>query len=311
MDLSIVIVNWNAKQHLLDCLNSIYTSCSCTFEVIVVDNASVDGSREAVKEAFPQVRLTENSENLGFAKANNIGLSLSTGRYVALVNSDVIVLRSCFQNLIRFLDQHPKVGMASPRLLNPDRTLQFNCRSFPGIWNNLCQTLGLNYVFPRSAFFSEPFMKYWDHKTVRDVDVLTGSFWIVRREAIGQVGPLDEDFFFYGEDVDWCKRFCDAGWSVTFCPDAEAIHIGGASSGNAPIRFYIELQKADLRYWEKHRGKIGRLSYASIVLLRQALRLLYATTVYLLRSRRRSDAAFKIRRSLACMRYVLLGTEAT
>jgi hypothetical protein len=284
---------------------SIYESLGDgNYEIIIVDNSSTDGSIRMVKKEWPDIILVENSENLGFAKANNIGIRASTGRYVCLVNSDIVVLEDCIKKMMEFMDSNPSVGMAGPRTLNPDRTLQVSCRHFPSIWNNLCQVFGFNKVFPKLAWFSEPMMKYWFHDTERKVDVLTGCFWVVRREAIDQVGLLDENFFFYGEDIDWCKRFHDTGWDVKFYPDAEAIHFGGASSSNAPIKFYLKMQKADLQYWRKHHGRSGQLAYWMIILLRQLVRIPIYTFKYIFSEKRRETAQFKLKRSLFCIQWL-------
>jgi len=300
-DVSVIIVSWNTQQHLLNCLNSIRKSKNYTEEIIVVDNASTDGSCYAVESQFPQVRLIRNAENLGFAKANNVGVHESRGRYLCLVNSDIIVLDNCIGGLMKFMDENPSVGMAGPRVLNPDRTLQVSCRHFPSVWNNLCQALGLNYVFPKSALFSEPLMQYWSHDVQRKVDVLSGCFWMVRRAALDKVGLLDEDFFIYGEDIDWCKRFHNAGWDVMFYPEAEAIHFGGASSGNAPIRFFLEMQKADLLYWRKHHGQYRVLVYRIIILVRQLARIPIYILRYIFEAKNREISRFKLRRAFACI----------
>ena len=305
-DVSIIIVSWNAKHHLLSCLNSLEnTPNGYSQEIIVVDNASSDGSPDAVARQFPQVTLIKNKKNLGFARANNIGIRQSSGRYICLVNSDVIVLNGCIENLISFMDNHPTTGMVGPRILNPDRTLQHSCRHFPTIWNNLCQALTLNHLFPKSRFFSGPCMNYWNLDSVRSVDVLGGCFWMVRRKSLNEVGLLDEDFFIYGEDLDWCRRFHQVGWDIVFYPMAEAIHIGAASSNNAPIRFYLELQKAGLQYWRKHHGKIGTASYTIIILIHNTLRVVARALQCAFWPSRRETVGFKLRRSIACIRWVL------
>lgn len=305
-EVSIIIVNWNAKAHLHNCLKSVYEhGDEVDYEIIVVDNASTDGSVEMVKKAWPNVNLIENSENIGFARANNIGIRQSTGPYVCLVNPDVIVLKDCIRNLIEFMDQNPHVGMTGPRILNPDRTLQASCRRFPSIWNNLCQALALNHLFPKSRFFSGPFMNYWAYNTVRKVDSIGGMFWMVRRQAIDEVGLLDENFFLYGEDIDWCRRFHEAGWDVVFYPEAQAIHIGGASSSNAPIKFYIEMQKADVQYWGKYHGRFGEAAYKMIILLHQTLRMIARALEYCFCPSRRETIRFKLQRSIACIRWIL------
>ena len=306
IDVSIIILSWNTKAMLGQCIESVYTNTqNIIYEIIVVDNASSDGSPETVEKEYPQVRLTKNKENLGFARANNIGIQQSTGRYVCLINSDIIVMKDCIRNLVTFMDEHFDVGMVGPRILNPDRTLQVSCRHSPSIWNNLCQALGLNYLFPKSTFFSEPFMKYWAHDEIRKVDVLSGCFWMVRRAALDAVGLLDEDFFIYGEDIDWCRRFHQAGWDVVFYPGAKALHTGGASSANAPIKYYLEMQKADLKYWRKYHGRIGAASYMMIILLRHVTRVIARVFQYVFYPSRRETIRFKLRRSTACIRWVL------
>jgi GT2 family glycosyltransferase len=312
IDVSIIIVSWNAKQYLLDCLNSIVdTADECSQEIIVVDNASSDGSPDAVASLFPEVTLIRNKENLGFARANNIAIRTSSGRYVCLINSDVVVLDGCIEGLVKCMDSNPTVGMAGPRILNQDRSLQVTCRHFPSIWNNLCQAIGLNKVFPRYGFFSEPLMRYCAHDSVRSVDVLSGCFWMVRREALDEVGLLDERFFFYGEDIDWCRRFHKAEWDILFYSETEAIHFGGASSDNSPIRFYLEMQKADLQYWRKHHGRTGQAGYAMIIVFRHLLRVPFSALQYILSPKGKELALFKLRRNLACIRWVLFNRHNT
>ena len=305
LDVSVIVVSWDAKKHLIDCLNSlIENQDGYSQEIIVVDNNSSDGSAGTVEKEYPQVKLIRNEENLGFAKANNIGIEAGSGKYVALVNSDIVVLGDCIKKMIEFMDRNPLVGMVGPRILNPDRTLQVSCKHFPSIWNNLCQVLGLNYVFPKSVFFSDWFMDYWSHDEQRSVDVLSGCFWMVRRAALDEVGLLDEKFFIYAEDIDWCRRFCQAGWDIKFYPDSEAIHFGGASSANAPVSFYIEMQKADLQYWRKHHGRSGKLIYWMIILLRQLVRVPVFALRYLIRAKNRDTARFKFKRAFACIGFL-------
>lgn len=301
-DISVIIVSYNTADMLRNCLNSISEqSENINLETIVIDNASKDGSPSMVKKEFPHVRLIENEENLGFAKANNEGIRKSHGRYIALVNSDVVILNSCLQKLVSFMDENPDIGMTGPKILNPDLTLQPQCRYFPTLWNNFSQSMAFNKLFPKSRLFSGPFMKYWPHDQIRQVDVLTGCFWFVREKAVQEVGLLDEDFFMYGEDIDWCKRFHKKGWKVVFFPDSEAIHFGGVSSKIAPIKYYLEMQKSDLLYWKKHRGQIGKISYCIILILRHFLRIVVRIPLYLLRPSKRNILALKINQSFQCI----------
>lgn len=306
MDVSIIIVNWNTRELLQDCLTSVYERTGdIEYEIIVVDNGSTDSSVEMVKKNFPLVNVIENAENLGFARANNIGIKAGKGRYICLINSDITILDDCFGKLMKFMDSNPGAGMAGPKILNADLTIQHSCRHFPSIWNNLCQSLGLNHLFPKSAFFSDWIMDYWSHDSIRSVDALSGCFWMTRRKALEEVGLLDEDFFIYGEDLDWCKRFRKAGWDIVFYPEAEAIHLGGASSAAAPVKFYIEMQKADLQYWRKHHGISGKIGYMAVILLRETIRTIARGIQYTLCPSQRETSGFKLRRSIASIRLIL------
>lgn len=306
MDLSIIIVSWNAREYLLKCLESvILETADHLTEIIVVDNASTDGSPEMVKEYFPDVKLICNDANYGFAKANNIGIKQSSGRYLCFINSDIIVLKGSIDRMVVYIRQHPEVGMLGPKTLNPDRTLQPSCMGFPTLWNIFCRALALDSLFPESKLFGGRLMAFWPHDTIRTAEVLNGCFWMVRRDALDQVGLLDEYFFFYGEDIDWCKRFREVGWKVVFFPDAEAIHYGGGSSSNAPIRFYLEMQRADLQYWKKHHSKPSAIAYVLITLLHQTVRVLGQIIIYIIKPSKRIQAKYKIRRSLACIRWLL------
>lgn len=297
MDLSIVIVSWNAKKFLVDCLSSIYAKTDkLNAEIIVVDNLSTDGSQQAVKRLFPAVKLIENNSNLGFAKANNIGIRNSLGKYICLINSDVIVLENCLEKMITLMEAQPSVGVLGPKILNHDMTLQRTCRRFPTIVSSFLSALGFESLFKGLTFFP--------HDKTRDVDVLSGCFMMVRRKALSQVGPLDERFFFYAEDKDWCKRFRDAGWRNVFYPNAKAIHFGGSSSANAPIKFYIEMQKANIQYWRKHHGRAAQFIYLFIIFLHQIIRVIRGAAVFILKPSERNSSAKKIKRSVSCLKWL-------
>jgi GT2 family glycosyltransferase len=302
MDISVIIVNWNTRNFLEQCLESLTSAHpSRSTEIIVVDNASSDGSPEMVEGQFPRVRLIRNRENLGFAKANNIGIRESTGRYVALVNSDIKVLGNCLDPLAHYLDQHPDVGNVGPRILNRDMTLQSSCRKFPSLWNNFCEASGLFRLFPSSSFFSTEHMLYSPHDKIVDVDVLVGCFWMVRRETLDRIGLLDEDFFIYAEDVDWCRRCWRAGWRITFFPGVEAIHYRAASSANDPARFAVEQQRAVLHYWAKHHRPLGCFGIRVILFSRHAVRYLLGATVRVVKSPKTRADSRRLNVSGACL----------
>jgi GT2 family glycosyltransferase len=307
VDLSIVIVNWNTRTLLLDCLRSLTSQLApFTSQIIVVDNASDDDSVEAVRREFPLVSIMENKENLGFAKANNVGLRECEGRYILLINSDVVLCEGCLTSLQQYMEQRPEIGVLGPRILNADFTLQESCKQFPTIWNAFCRALALDTVFPNLRLFSSQLMRYWSHDDIRTVDILSGCFWMVRREAFKDVGPLDERFFMYAEDKDWCKRYWSAGWAIVYYPRAEAIHLAEGSSSRDPVRFYLEMCRANLRYWGKHYGKFQQCAIRMIMLLHDCLRIIGAGAVYLLRPSRRESAVFKLRRSLAVATWLIL-----
>src|ERR1700758_1199043 len=205
MDLSVVIVGWNAKHYLQLCLQSLADAPPRrSMEIIVVDNASSDGSAEMTKARFPDVKLIRSEENLGFSKGNNVAIRQCQGRYISLVNPDVQVFPGCLDALADFLDQNPKVGVVGPRVFNPDMTQQSTCRRFPTLWNNFCSSTGLATAFKTSRLFGGEHMLSFPHDRTMSVDVLVGCFTMVRDEAFDTVGLLDEDLFMYGDDVDWC-----------------------------------------------------------------------------------------------------------
>lgn len=310
VELSAIIVNWNTKLLLHECLETLFSHPPRrSLEVIVVDNASVDGSCEMVESCFPQVKLMRNSQNVGFARANNMAIEASAGEYVALVNSDVWVLPGCLDALADFLDRNPSVGNVGPRVLNSDLTLQASARNFPSLWNSFCTALGLAAAFPRRKWFSGEPMLYFDHACTRRVDVLVGCFWLLRRTALEQIGMLDEDFFMYGEDLDWCRRCWDAGWEIVFCPDAEAIHHRGGSSIADPVRAAVTQQRSVLHYWDKHHGAAARRAIRNFFLCRYAIRYLVGVCAMKLRILAKRQAYSKIEASKACVTALLSGTD--
>lgn len=306
IDYSVIIVSWNAKNYLSECLQSLDKyRFKYNAEIIVVDNASTDGSPSLVQETFPHVKLIINEQNYGFAKGNNIGITQSTGKYLFLINSDVIVKDVCIEKMIEYMDDHPDIGILGPKILDKFGKTQRSCMEFPSLWNTFYSAFGLHNIFGKLQFFRGEMMTYWPHNTIRPVDVINGCFWMVRKEALDKVGLLDEHFFIYSEDKDWCKRFHETGWGVVFYPEAEAIHYGGASSSNAPIRFDVEMQKANLQYWKKHYSNWDCLCYRLMTFLHHMIRVLGYTCVYLISMKNRHNAAFKIKRSYTIIQWLI------
>jgi GT2 family glycosyltransferase len=253
-DLSIVVVSWNTREILKECLTSIFDGLDgCKAEVFVVDNASSDGSADMVASNFPHVRLIENSDNLGFAKANNQAIKLASGRHVLLLNSDTLVLKDVLQRSVAYMDGHPDVGVMGCRVLNADGSVQLTCSRYPTLLNLLLLTSGL-FRLPRPSFLGRYQLRGWQRDSEREVDTVTGCYMLVRSSAIDDVGLLDESFFFYGEETDWCRRFKDAGWPLRFAPVGEIIHYGSLSSRQCNHRRDLMLTRGLLQYHRKHSG---------------------------------------------------------
>lgn len=302
---SLVIVVWNAKQYVIECLESLREHCRNVWdEVIIVDNASTDGTPALISKMFPEFTLLRNSENLGFAKANNIGIAQSSGEYVCLVNSDVQFTDDCLSPMLRFLAQNPSVGMVGPKMLTADGEVNRSTMRFPTLWNEFCRAVGLDYIFKKSRLFGGLLMSDFDHNTTTPVEVLNGWFVVVRRSAIERVGLLDPQFFMYAEDLDWCYRFRQAGEKIVFFADASAIHFGGASSSQAPLRFYLELSRANCQYWRKHHGWLGQMMFLATSGIYHLVRLLGSAGMYLFSPSHRAENRARLHRSFVSLKWV-------
>ncbi len=252
LDLSISIVSYNTRELLRNCLKSIFeTTKGIEFEVIIVDNNSRDGSQEMVAKEFPQVKLIANDSNRGFAGANNQAIKESKGRHILLLNSDTIVLEDTLEICCSFMDEHLEIGLLGCKLLNPDGTLQHSCRGFPSFLTLFFESTFLDQIFPRHGVIGRYQMRYWDHDEIREVDQPMGAFMMVRREAIEEVGYMDEGYFMFFEEVDWCYRIKDKGWKIVFIPQAEIIHYGGQSIRKAQLSMFFAWHKSRLRFFAK------------------------------------------------------------
>ena len=232
MELSIIIVNYNVKEFLQNLLRSIEkASLNISIEIIIVDNASGDGSVELIRDKFPSVKLIVNTENLGFGKANNQALEFAKGKYLLLINPDTIVSEDTFDKMIRFFEDNTEAGLAGCKILNPDGTLQLACRrSFPGPWTSFCKVTGLSNLFPKSKLFSRYNLTYLDEEQTYEVDAISGSFMMMKKETYDKVGGFDEEFFMYGEDLDLCYRIQQAGFKVFYVHTTQIIHYKGEST---------------------------------------------------------------------------------
>jgi len=253
MDVSVIIVNWNTKDLLLNCITSVYdTGGGVEYEVIVVDNGSSDGSGQAVKETFPQVTFIQNAENRGFAKANNQALSVATGRYVLLLNSDAMLTKGALKGLLDFMDKTPRAGIAACQYLNRDGSRQNSFDNFPTLATELLNKALLRMVFPQKY----PSKKQEYYEPI-EVESVIGACMMVRAEAMKQVGALDEDYFFFMEETDWCFRMQKAGWKIFHLPQIKVYHLQGQSKEKNPAKAWIEYYRSSYRFFKKHRSVVS------------------------------------------------------
>jgi len=256
IDVSIIIVAWNVKDFVHNCLKSVYEQTKgITFEVIYVDNGSEDGSVDMVTKEFPEVRIIKNEKNEGFTKANNQGIQISKGRYVLLLNSDTIVLDNAITKTVKFADSHPEAAVVGCKVLNSDSTLQRNCFMYPSILNMLLSAIYLHKFFSKSKFFGRERMTWWDFNDVREVETVGGCFSLVRRKAIDQVGLMDETYFVYGDDPDWCYRFKKSGWKIIFTPNGQIIHYDGQNTQSMTRKFFWQLNGSRLIFMKIHKSR--------------------------------------------------------
>lgn len=254
MDLLIVIVNWNTSALLRDCLQTVFAGLGqLQAEIFVVDNASSDGSLAMLAAEFPAVIAIANASNLGFAAANNVALARAKGRHMLLLNTDTLVHGSVLPDAVAWLDCHPDVGVLGPRILNRDGSIQVSSTRFPTLRNLTLQMLGLT----RLALFDVYRMESWDRRNAREVEVISGCAMVVRGAAMRQVGLLDDAFFFYGEETDWCRRFTVAGWKLVFAPVGEITHFGGGSVKSLNHTRDILLTEGTVRLHRKHGGLVA------------------------------------------------------
>jgi GT2 family glycosyltransferase len=253
-DLSVVIPSYNTRDLMEQALRTVEeASAGIRVEVIVVDNASRDGSADMVAEKFPEAELIRNERNLGFGGANNAAFERVTGRHVLLLNSDTIVRPDTLRTLVSFMDDHPEAGAAGCRILNPDGTLQLDCRrSFPTPAAAFYKLTGLGRLFPKSRRFARYNLTYLDPEDVNEVDALSGSCMIVRRQVLEEVGGFDEAYFMYGEDLDWCFRMREAGWKIYYTPATEIIHFRGESGRTESMRIQYRKNEAMAIFVSKH-----------------------------------------------------------
>ncbi len=259
MDLSVIILNWNARNYLEKSLESLVCAAhDLNFEVIVVDNDSEDESVALVQEKFPTVAVIANRENRGFGAGNNLALPQAKGRYTLFLNPDTVVTAGALAGMVAFADAHPDIGILGPKLRNGDGSLQYSCRRFPNLATGFFRNTPLGRLLPKNKFASDYLMKEFDHAAPLDVDWVSGAALMMRRELINQIGAFDEDFFMYCEDVDVCWRAGKAvmpngkNWRVTYFPGSVIYHLIGKSSDLVPTRMTYEFHRSQYLFYKKH-----------------------------------------------------------
>jgi GT2 family glycosyltransferase len=252
-DLSVCIVNWNTRDDLEQAIDSVLKADpSLDLQVIVVDNASADGSAEMVRRRFPGVLLIESGGNLGFARGYNRAAAEARGRYLLMLNPDTATRPGALGRLVDFLDSNPEAGAAGPRLLNRDGSLQYSCRRFPKPLAAVFRNTVLGRVAPGNRFSREYLMVEWDHGEAREVEWVSGAAICIRRESWEEVGGFDEGFFMYAEDMDWCLRAQQAGWRICYVPEAVIAHCIGRSSDQRPLAMVGQFHRSMARFYGKH-----------------------------------------------------------
>ncbi|MFQ5398421.1 MAG: glycosyltransferase family 2 protein [Anaerolineae bacterium] len=273
IDLTIVIVSWNVRKLLRGCLRAIDRgSEELAVQVVVVDSDSSDGSPDMVQEEFPWVELIACSENVGFPRGNNLGIARAHGRFILLLNPDTEVKGDALSEMVAYLKAHPTVGVVGAQLLNPDGSVQSSRRRFPTLATAFFESTWLQGVAPARILTRYYAQDLPDDETA-DVDWLMGACLMVRREVVAQVGGLDEAYFMYSEELDWCHRIKDAGWRVVYLPSARVMHYVGKSSDQAVTARHINFQRAKLRYFRKYHGRPAAATLRLFLLLSYIIQL--------------------------------------
>ena len=289
IDLSIIIVSWNTRDILAQCLESVLTEIKSlpylTTETLVVDNISTDGSVQMLRENFPWVRLIENQENVGFARANNQAIRQSSGRYVLLLNPDTKVMPGALGLLFEFMETNLQAGVAGARILNPDQTLQISCYPAPNLSREFWRLFYMDKLRPYGSYR----MADWPIDQPRGVDVLLGACLFIRREALDQVGLLDENYFIYSEEVDLCYRFQQRGWLLYWVPQSQIIHYGGQSTQQVAAAMFLRLYQGKIIFIRKHHGELAGQLYKLILLFTALCRLMISPLAWLERPPQRQQ----------------------
>jgi N-acetylglucosaminyl-diphospho-decaprenol L-rhamnosyltransferase len=276
--MAVIIVNYNGAAYLHNCLSSVeHFLHNIPHDIVVVDNASKDRSLNLIREEFPQARIICNHENLGFAAAMNQGIKATNASYLLWLNPDAELLDNGFDELYSYMERHPKTGILGPQIVNPDHSIQLSCRSFPSYETALFNRYSLlTRLFPNNPFSRKYLKTNWNHQNVTDTDWVSGCCLLVRREMIQQIGLLDESFFMYCEDVDFCRRAWNSGWKVQYHPSAHVMHQIAGSSRKVKTKMVWEHHRSMWHYYKKHyrRNFFKDAAVGLIIKIRAGLKIL-------------------------------------
>lgn len=275
MVLSIVIVNWNTKDLLRDCLSSIFHETKdILFEIIVVDNGSTDGTVDMVRKHFSNVTLIENKKNIGYSKANNQAIKISTGRYVCLLNSDTVILENALSKMVRLLDGRHDIGATTCLLINPDGSHQFgSALGETNLLYMLSVETGLYKKYPKNRIWGKPFLSYLDHSKAHELEVCPSAVIIIRREVFETVGLLDENIFFGVIDWDFSYRVRKWGWKLYFDPDSKVLHYGGKSKSPISQQLLVRDYECQYYYFWKHYGVFRMNLFRFLLIISSTIKL--------------------------------------
>jgi N-acetylglucosaminyl-diphospho-decaprenol L-rhamnosyltransferase len=271
-DVSVLIVSWNTRDLTLACLESLAGAAgSISWDAWVVDNASADDSVAAIRARYPATHVIARTDNAGFAAANNEGIATSCGRYVLLLNSDTVMMKGALEALVRFADAHPRAAIVGAMLLNADGTFQAGPTPFPSIWNELLSATGIGARLFHAGY---PSLGARASDQVQQADYVGGACLLARRTAIDEVGGLDDRYFMYSEEIDWCWRMRRRAWEVWFTPAARVVHLGGQSTRQVRDEMLRALYRSKVRFFRLHRGRLAAACLAGILVAATHARLI-------------------------------------
>ena len=289
---SVIVVSWNTRDLLERCLSSVYaTAGKLDLQVVVIDNGSSDGTLEMIASRFSQVVLIASERNLGFARANNLGIDRAVGDYLLLLNADAELIGSALSDLVAYAEEDRRAGIVGPKLLNPDGTVQSSRRRFPTAVTAFLESTVLQRWFPNHPALRAYYVLDRDDDDIQEVDWLVGACMLVRAEAARAAGPLDEGYFMYSEELDWCHRFAKEGWKVVYYPSAGVLHHGGQSSDQAVFFRHTRFQHSKCRYFERYHGPLFAEGLRLFILFNYLFMLGEDAAKWLLGSKRKMRAA--------------------